>query len=43
MWSPGPLPPVIGAIITANRASVQKVTFIAMIKPVIGQVKALLP
>ena len=39
----GPLPPVIGAIITSNQAAVQHVTFIACIEPVIGQVKALLP
>jgi hypothetical protein len=39
----GPLPAVISALITANGASVQKVSFIAMIEPVVGQVKALLP
>jgi Tol biopolymer transport system component len=39
----GPLQPVTGALITANRAVVQRVTFIAMVEPVIGQVKALLP
>jgi len=39
----GPLPPVIGALITTNATSVQHVTFIACIEPVIGQVKALLP
>jgi beta propeller repeat protein len=39
----GPLPPVIAAIITANQAAVQHVTFIACIEPVIGQVKACLP
>jgi hypothetical protein len=37
----GPLQPVTGALITANRAAVQRVTFIAMVEPVIGQVKAL--
>jgi hypothetical protein len=39
----GPLPPVTSALITANRAAVQQVTFIAMIEPVVSQVKALLP
>ena len=39
----GPLPPSAGALITANAIAVQHVTFIAMIEPVIGQVKALLP
>jgi hypothetical protein len=33
----------MAAEITANQAAVQHVTFIAMIEPVIGQVKALLP
>ena len=39
----GPLPANIGAVITANAAAVQHVTFIAMIEPVVSQVKALLP
>jgi hypothetical protein len=39
----GPLPPAVAGQITANRDSVQHVTFIAMIEPVVGQVKALLP
>jgi Tol biopolymer transport system component len=39
----GPLQPVTGALISANRSAVQRVTFIAMVEPVIGQVKALLP
>jgi putative cell wall-binding protein len=39
----GPLPALVAAQITANAAAVQHVTFIAMIEPVIGQVKALLP
>jgi Tol biopolymer transport system component len=39
----GPLQPVTGALITANRSAVRQVTFIAMVEPVIGQVKALLP
>jgi Tol biopolymer transport system component len=39
----GPLPTCIGAEITANRAAVCKVSFIACVEPVISQVKALLP
>lgn len=39
----GPLPATIGAEITANRAAVCRVSFIACVEPVIGQVKALLP
>ena len=39
----GPLPAVIAAEITANAAATWHVSYIAMIEPVIGQVKALLP
>jgi putative cell wall-binding protein len=39
----GSLPTTIAALITANQAAVQHVTFIAMVEPVVGQVKALLP
>jgi Tol biopolymer transport system component/putative cell wall-binding protein len=39
----GPLPAPIGALLTANRDAVQHFTFVAMVEPVIGQVKALLP
>jgi hypothetical protein len=39
----GPLPTVIGGVITANAADVHHFTFIACIEPVISQVKALLP
>ncbi len=39
----GPLPSVMGAAVTDNRADVHHVTYIAMIEPVVGQVKALLP
>jgi hypothetical protein len=39
----GPLPGCIGDEISADAFDVHKVTFIAMIEPVIGQVKALLP
>jgi hypothetical protein len=39
----GPLPPAMGAAVTANQADVRHVTYIAMIQPVVGQVKALLP
>ena len=39
----GPLPPTIGALVTANAASVQSLTFFAMIEPVVGQVRGLLP
>jgi len=39
----GPLPSVIGNLITAKRTEVQQVTYVACIEPVIGQVKALLP
>jgi putative cell wall-binding protein len=39
----GPLPPTAAALITADRAAVQHVTFIACIEPVIGQVKTVLP
>jgi hypothetical protein len=39
----GPLPAPIAAEITANAADVYCVSFIAMIEPVISQVKALLP
>lgn len=39
----GPLPAPIGNVITANQTAVQHFTFIAMVEPVIGQVKALLP
>ncbi len=38
----GPLPPPISALIAANRAEVREFSFIAMIEPVIGVVKALL-
>ena len=39
----GPLPASISALITANRMAIQKFSYIAMIEPVVGQVKALLP
>ena len=39
----GPLPPGIGALIDANRPGIADFSFIAMIEPVVGQVKALLP
>jgi putative cell wall-binding protein len=39
----GPLPPCIAAEIDANASDVHKVTFIAMIEPVISQVKVVLP
>jgi putative cell wall-binding protein len=39
----GPLPVPIGEVITANAASVQHFTFIAMVEPVISQVKVSLP
>ncbi len=39
----GPLPSCIAAEIDANALDVHKVTFIAMIEPVMSQVKALLP
>ena len=39
----GPLPPVVGNVISVRAPEVQHVTFIACIEPVIGQVKALLP
>jgi hypothetical protein len=39
----GPLPGVIAAKITGNATEVLHVSFIAMIEPVISQVKALLP
>jgi peptidoglycan hydrolase-like amidase len=39
----GPLPASIAAEISANAASVDKVTFMAMIEPVKSQVQALLP
>ena len=39
----GPLPPPIGALVAANAASVQSLTFFAMIEPVVSQVRALLP
>jgi len=38
----GPLPACIGAGVSANADAVSQVSFIAMIEPVIGQVKALL-
>jgi Tol biopolymer transport system component/putative cell wall-binding protein len=40
---PGPLPAPIGAVFTANQTAVRHFTFIAMIEPVVGQVKDLLP
>jgi hypothetical protein len=39
----GPLPSCIGAEIAENGAAVERVSFIAMVEPVIGQVKARLP
>jgi len=39
----GPLPAGAAAEITANVADIYHVSFMAMIEPVIGQVKALLP
>jgi putative cell wall-binding protein len=39
----GPLPAGIGAEISANATAIDKVTFIAMVEPLIGQVKGLLP
>ena len=39
----GPLPSCISLEIAGNGAAVQKVSFIAMIEPVVGQVKARLP
>ena len=39
----GPLPGYTGTILTANREAVKRFTFVAMIEPVVGQVKALLP
>ncbi len=39
----GPLQRATSALITANRVDVQTVTFVAMIEPVISQVKVLLP
>jgi putative cell wall-binding protein len=39
----GPLQPVTSTLITTNRTSVQRCTFVAMIEPVVGRVKALLP
>jgi SpoIID/LytB domain protein len=39
----GPLPAASAASISANSGSIGQVTFIAMIEPVISQVKALLP
>ena len=39
----GPLPVPIAALITANRAEVAQVSYIACIEPVISQLKALLP
>ncbi len=39
----GPLPSFIGAEIAGNGAAVKRVSFIAMIEPVMGQVKARLP
>jgi hypothetical protein len=45
MLSPlaGPLPSCIGSQIVANGPAVQQVSFIAMIEPVVGQVKMRLP
>jgi len=39
----GPVPAAIGNVLSANAASVMKVTYIACIEPVISQIKALLP
>jgi len=39
----GPLPSCIGVEIVDNSAAVQQVSFIAMVEPVITQVKARLP
>ena len=39
----GPLPSNISALMAANRAEVRRFSYIAMIEPVVGQVKALLP
>jgi FtsP/CotA-like multicopper oxidase with cupredoxin domain/putative cell wall-binding protein len=39
----GPLPAPIAAAITANRLAVRRVTFLAVVEPVLTQVKALLP
>ncbi|MBN1629533.1 MAG: cell wall-binding repeat-containing protein [Thermoleophilia bacterium] len=39
----GPWPAAVGAVILANRADVQHVSFIAMIEPVITLVKGMLP
>jgi putative cell wall-binding protein len=39
----GPIQAPVVAVLTANAAAVQHFTFIAMVEPVIGQVKALLP
>ncbi len=39
----GSVPPPIVALITANRAAVKRFSYVAMIEPVIGQVKGLLP
>jgi len=38
----GPLPPVIGEVISANATGIHELSFIAMIEPVISQVRALL-
>lgn len=39
----GPLPVAVGALIGANVADVDRCSLIALIEPVVGQVKALLP
>jgi hypothetical protein len=39
----GPLPVAVGALIGANVADVDRCSLIAMVEPVVGQVKALLP
>ncbi len=39
----GPLPEPARALITAHRPTIRRFSFIAMIEPVLGQVKALLP
>ena len=39
----GPLPSYTTTVLTANREAVKRLTFVAMIEPVVGQVKALLP
>ncbi len=39
----GPLPEPAGSLITAYRSTIKRFSFIAMIEPVLGQAKALLP